>query len=36
MERYNVYKVGNPGCRYKRKLHDKGLKKALNAKCKIK
>jgi len=33
MDRYNAFKVGNPGCRYKKKLHDKGLLRALNADC---
>ena len=33
MERYNIYRVGNPGNKYKSKLHDKGLKKALNSNC---
>lgn len=33
MEKYNVYRVGNPGCRFKRKLHDNALKRALAAGC---
>lgn len=33
MEKYNIYRVGNPGCKYKSKLHDKGLKRALLSTC---
>lgn len=33
MEKYNLFKVGNPGYKYKRKLHDRALKKASECKC---
>jgi U11/U12 small nuclear ribonucleoprotein 35 kDa protein len=33
MDRYNVFRVGNPGCRYKKKLHDRALKRALSSTC---
>ena len=35
MEKYNIYRVGNPFCKYKSKLHDKALKRALTANCMI-
>lgn len=34
MERYNLHKVGNPKLEYKRKLHDRALKRAASARCK--
>ncbi|OMJ95844.1 hypothetical protein SteCoe_747 [Stentor coeruleus] len=33
MEKYNLFKVGNPGCKYKRKLHDRALKRAFKCQC---
>jgi len=34
MERYNLHKVGNPKLEYKKKLHDRALKRAASARCK--